>query len=243
MDSLFREPLFYIYFIYGMSFLVMAVVTMRGIRRATSLVLVTAFETLVVFGFTHGIREFFDWARFIRNATGRPAVAWVNFTGDVFLIFSFVVLLQFAVNLLSYRSERRMEYRLIPALLVAAGIVAMVATRTYDSDQVALYVRRSFGFAGALLSGVAFCKLELAMRAIESARVETGLILGAVGFFAYSVFGGLIVTTVAGEPVQLFRALCAFTIAVASTLFLGVFRECKDESSSRSEDHRTRPVR
>lgn len=225
MYALFRQPLFYIYFIYVVSFLVMAYVIFRGIRKATSLVLVTTFQMLAAFGLTHAIREMIDWARFILETNGHAEIAWLKFLSDAFLILSFVVLLQFAINLLSYRSERKMAYRLIPGLLVAAGIVAMVATRTYGTDQVALCVRRSFGFAGALLSGVAFCKVAVAMRAIGSARVEGGLVLGALGFFAYSAFGGLIVTTVAGQPVQIFRALCAFTIAVASILFLGIFRQ------------------
>ena len=225
MEAIFRQPLFYIYFIYGVSFLVMAYVVFRGIRKATSMVLVSTFQTLAAFGLTHGIREFIDWARFILKTNGHAEIAWLRLLADTFLIFSFVVLLQFAVNLLSYRSGRKRAYRLIPGLLVVAGIVALVATKTYDADQVALCVRRSFGFAGALLSGVAFCKLAVAMRAIGSARIECGLVLGALGFFAYSVFGGLIVTTVAGQPVQIFRALCAFTIAVASTLILGIFRQ------------------
>ena len=63
------------------------------------------------------------------------------------------------------------------------------------------------------------------MRAIGNVRVEGGLVLGTLGFFAYSAFGGLIVTTVARQPGQIFRALCAFTIAVASTLILGIFRQ------------------
>jgi hypothetical protein len=227
MDALFRQPLFYIYFIYGASFLVMAYVIVRGIRKATSMVLVSTFQTLAAFGLTHGIREMIDWARFILDTSGHGEIAWLKFLSDAFLILSFVILLQFAVNLLSYRSGRKMAYRLIPGLLVAAGIVALVATRTYDSHQVELCVRRSFGFAGALLSGVAFCKLAIAMRAIGNARVQCGLVLGALGFFAYSVFGGLIVTTVVGQPVQLFRALCAFIIAVASTLILGIFRQAE----------------
>ena len=227
MDALFRQPLFYIYFIYGVSFLTMAYVVFRGVRKATSMVLVTTFETLAAFGLTHGIREMIDWVRFILKTNGHGEIAWLDFSSDAFLILSFVVLLQFAVNLLSYRSGRKMAYRLIPGLLVAVGIVALVATRTYDHHQVGLFVRRSFGFGGALLSGVAFCKLAVAMRAVGNARVEGGLVLGALGFFAYSVFGGLIVTTVAGHPVQIFRALCAFTIAVASTLILGIFRQAE----------------
>ena len=225
MDALFHQPLFYIYFIYGVSFLTMSYVIFQGVGKATSMVLVATFQTLAIFGLTHGIRELLDWVSFIVENNGRPEVAWLHGLSDVFLIISFVVLLQFAVNLLSYRSERKTTYQLIPALLVALGIVVVVVTGTYESSQVALCVRRSFGFAGAILSGVAFCKLAFAMRAIGNARVEWGLILGALAFFAYSVFGGLIVTTVGGHPVQIFRALCAFSIAVASTLILGIFRQ------------------
>ena len=227
MDDLFRQPLFYIYFIYGASFLVMAYMIFWRVRHATSIVLVTTFRTLAAFGVIHGIREMIDWIRFILETNGHAKIAFLEFLSDAFLILSFVVLLQFAVNLLTYRSGRKAVYRLVPGLLVAAGIVALFATRTYDTGQVALYVRRSFGFAGALLSGVALCKLAIAMRAIGNARVEGGLVLGALGFLAYSVFGGLIVTTVAGQPVQVFRALCAFTIAVASTLILGIFRQAE----------------
>jgi Flp pilus assembly pilin Flp len=227
MDALIRQPLFYIYFIYGVSFLVMAYVIFRGIRRATSMVLVTTFWVLAAFGLTHGIREMLDWVGFIVESGAHARVAWLELLSDAFLIVSYVILLQFAVNLLSYRSERRKAYRMIPGLLVAAGIVAIVATGSHDSHQVGLWVRHSFGFAGALLSGVAFCKLAVAMRAIGNTRVEVGLLLGAVGFIAYSVFGGLIVTTVAGQPVQIFRALCAFTIAAASILILGIFRQAE----------------
>jgi hypothetical protein len=227
MDALFHQPLFYIYFIYGVSFLTMAYLIFQGIRKGTSLVLVTTFQMLAAFGLTHGIREMIDWVSFILATNGHPEIAWLKFLSDAFLIVSFVILLQFAVNLLSYRSERKTAYRLIPGVLVAAGIVAMVATRTYDSGQVGLCVRRSFGFGGALFSGIAFCKLAVAMRAIGNTQIEGGLVLGALGFFAYAVFGGLVVTTVAGQPVQVFRTLCAFTIAVASALILDIFREAE----------------
>jgi hypothetical protein len=225
MNAVFHQSLFYIYLVYGVSFLVMAYVTSQGIRRATSMVLVSTFQMLVAFGLTHGIREMIDWVTFILESGGHSGTALLKFLSEVFLVVSYVVLLQFAVDLLSYRSERKKAYRLIPGLLVAAGIVAVVTTRTYNAHQIGLCVRHSFGFAGALLSGVAFCKLAVAMRSIGNTRIEVGLVLGALGFFAYSVFGGLIVTSFAGQPVQIFRALCAFTIAVASTLILGIFRQ------------------
>ena len=227
MDALIRQPLFYIYFIYGVSFLVMAYVISRGIRRATSMVLVTTFRTLGAFGLTHGIREMIDWVSFIVASGAHARVAWLEVLSDAFLIVSYVILLQFAVNLLSYRSERKKAYRMIPGLLVAAGIVVIGATGSYDSHQVGLWVRHSFGFAGALLSGVAFCKLAVAMRVVGNTRVVFGLILGALGFFVYSVFGGVIVTTVAGQPVQIFRTLCALTIASSSFLILGIFRQAE----------------
>jgi hypothetical protein len=225
MDTLFHQPLFYILFIYGASFLVMAYAIIRGIRRATSMVLVTTFQTLAAFGLTHGIREMLVWLSFIFRTTGHAEITWVSLISSAFRIVSYVILLQFAINLLSYRSERKAIYRLIPGLLVVAGIIALVVTGTYDANQIGLYARRTFGFTGALLSGVALGRLAVAMRTIRNTRVECGLLLGAVGFFAYAAFGGLIVSTPVSQPVQIFRALYALLIAVSSTLILGIFRQ------------------
>ena len=50
MAALFGDIRFYIYFIYGVSFLAMAVLVIAGITRATSYTLVSSFWLLAAFG-------------------------------------------------------------------------------------------------------------------------------------------------------------------------------------------------
>ena len=83
--------------------------------------------------------------------------------------------------------------------------------------------RHGFGFAGALLSGIALFSLAQLMESAGDSTASRGLFVSAIGFGLYSVFGGIIIQPIAGIPIQLFRAACAFTIAVSSFYFLSVF--------------------
>ncbi len=227
MDQVLREPLFYIFFIYGLSFVVMAYVVLRGIRKATSITFVTTFYALVIFGFTHGLTEWIDWVRFIIKVSGAGEVRILVALSQMFLVISFVVLLQFGINLLTYRSEKKSFIRLVPVLLLAFYIAALLIARVNDLLKAGLIARHGFGFAGSLLSGIALFRLSSSMKLAGSSRLVRGLAVTAVGFILYSVFGGLIINPVIGLPVQLFRAACAFTIAVSSFSILGVFKAVK----------------
>ena len=223
MDQVLKEPLFYIFFIYGLSFIVMAFVVLIGIKRATSITLVTTFYTLVIFGFTHGLTEWIDWTRFIIKVTGGDEVRMLVVLSQFFLVVSFVVLLQFGINLLTYRNEKKSFIRSVPVLLLALYIAALLIAGVNDFMKAGLIARRSFGFAGSLLSGIALFRLSGSMKLTGNSRLVKGLAVTAVGFVSYAVFGGLIINPVAGLPVQLFRAACALTIAASSFSILGVF--------------------
>ena len=224
MHNILSQPLFYIFLVYGISFLVMSYMVIRGIRNATSITLVTTFYVLAVFGITHGITELIDWSRFILKTSGTADVGILKYLSQSFLILSFVVLLQFGVNLLTYKNENKRAFRLIPGILVVAYLVALFTFHTNDISQAGLIARHGFGFAGALLSGIALCTLANSMKALGNPRMIWGLLLCAVGFVFYAIFGGVIVTPIVGLPIQLFRAACAFVIAISSFWFLGVFK-------------------
>jgi hypothetical protein len=228
MSRLVGEPLFYIFFIYGASFLVMAYVVFHGIRNATSITLVTTYYSLALFGLTHGVTELIDWARFIIKMTGTGEIAALKVLSQTFLITSFVVLLQFGVNLLSYRSESRRLMRFVPGVLFVVYLVAMFAMKVDDIAKAGLMARYTFGFAGALITCVALWNLAYAMKDVVELSVTKGLVVTALGFGAYAVFGGLIVKPIGVLPIQLFRAACAFTVAVSSFYILGVFKASHD---------------
>ncbi len=224
MNKVLTEPLFYIFFIYGTSFVLMSFVVFSGIRHATSIALVTTFYTLAGFAFVHGLTELTDWLRFILKVSGNGEFPIFLFFSQICLVFSFFLLLQFGVNLLTYRSERKGIYRRFPAVLFAAYIVYLLITGVTDISKAGLIARNSFGFLGALLSGIAFFGLANSMKDIGNSGLTNGLIVTGIGFVCYALFGGLIVNPIAGLPVQLFRAACAFAIAVSSFSILGIFK-------------------
>jgi hypothetical protein len=224
MNNLIHQPLFYIFFIYGISFLVMARVVFHGVRQATSISLVTSYYALALFGLTHGITEVVDWLRFIVKTVGTPEIRALTYVSQCLLVVSFVLLLQFGVNLLTYRSEKGRPLRMAPSILFVVYLAALAFMKVSDITQAGLIARYTFGFAGALLSGIALFTLAKTMQEVVDAAVIQGLVVTAVGFCAYAVFGGLVITPLLGMPIQLFRAGCAFTIAVASFYILGVFK-------------------
>ena len=224
MDIVFREPLFYVFFAYGASFLTLSFVVFYGMRKATTITLITIFYALVLFGLTHGITELIDWVRFILSVTGTGEIGILKYLSQIFLITSFVILLQFGVSLLTYRTEKMRLFRLIPVVLFAVYVAALLMTDVADVIQAGLMARYSFGFPGALLSSIALFKLSYSMRSIGSAALIKGLFVCATGFALYAVFGGLVTRPIAGFPVQLFRTACALTIAISSFHILDVFK-------------------
>jgi hypothetical protein len=224
MNKILTEPLFYIFFVYGMSFLIMSFVVFTGIRKATSIALVTTFYTLAGFGLIHGLTELTDWLRFILKVSGSGAFSVLLYMSQICLVVSFLLLLQFGVNLLTYRSQRKAVYRWVPAILFIVYIAYLLFARVSDISQAGLIARHGFGILGALLTGIAFFSLSSSMKDVGNTRLTNGLVITGIGFVCYAVFGGLIVNPIVGLPVQLFRAACAFTIAVSSFSILGIFK-------------------
>ena len=224
MEKLIGEPLFYIFFIYGLSFLLMAYLIIKGARPASSTPLIMTFYMLALFGITHGVTEIVDWIRFIVKTLGVTEIRTLTYVSQIFLVVSFVILLQFGVNLLTYRSQNRSAYRAIPLVLVGVYGAIIVALGITDIIKIGLIGRYCFGFAGALLSAIALFVVGKTLKPLGNQKLDRGLTTAAAGFICYAVFGGLIITPIAGIPIQLFRSACAVTIAFASFAVIDIYQ-------------------
>ncbi len=224
MEKIFSEPLFYIFFVYGVSFMIMTNLIIGGITRATSITLVSSFYMLAFFGLTHGTAELTDWARFIGRVLGRGENDFLLYTSSIFSIVSFVFLLQFAVNVLSYKWEKKGYIRSIPIVLLVVYLAVVFYLGISDVTKIALYARYGFGFLGAAMSAIMFYRLATAMKILDNQKLVRGLNISATSFAVYSVCGGLIVTPLFGLPIQLYRAACALVTAVATASILDVFK-------------------
>ena len=224
MEKLLAEPLFYIYFIYGLSFIIMAFFVINEITKATSITLVSSFYMLAIFGLAHGTAEMIDWLRFIAKIIGVPEFRFFTYASQILMILSFVFLLQFGINLLTYKSEKKGLARSIPFILFVIFIAVIFAMGMDDILQIGLIGRYIFGFTGAALSAITLFNLGNTMKTVGNQKLVKGLTIAAVGFACYAVFGGLIVIPLAGLPIQLFRAACAVIITFASYATLDVFK-------------------
>ena len=224
MNTLMMEPLFYIYFMYGASFMAMSLLLVGGIMRGSSLTLVSSFYMLVFFGVTHGITEMTDWVRFTSDRLGYGNNDFLLYVSQIFMIISFVFLLQFAVNLLSYKSEKKNIIRTIPIILIIAYLAIVYSMGISDIRQIGLFARYVFGFTGSALSAILLYQQGTAMKPLGNKKLVAGFLVSAAGFGLYAVCGGLIISPLFGLPIQLYRALCALMIAVASWAVIDVFK-------------------
>ena len=202
----------------------MAYFITNGIIEATSITLVSSFYMLVFFGTLHGMAELIDWARFIGRTLGQPENQALLYSSQILMMLSFFFLLQFGINVLSYKSEQKGIIRSIPLVLLVIFLAVVFSTGISDILQICLYARYGFGFAGSALTAIMLFRLSKTMGSLGNKKLLRGLNISAAGFACYAVVGGLIITPVLGLPIQLFRAICAIVIAIASVSVLYVFR-------------------
>jgi hypothetical protein len=226
MQLLLGEPLFYIYFIYGVSFLVMAYLVAKGAAGSASVPLIGAFNMLALFGVMHGITELVDWIRFIRRTLGVPELAGLTWISQVCLILSFVTLLQFALGLFTAQSTSAAVplIRLLPATALIAFVVIILVRGTSDVLAIGLLGRYTFGFASALLASAGLALTARTLTVLGDRGLTRSLYVAAFAFSCYAVFGGLITKPISGVPIQLFRSACAVTIAFSAFSLLRLSR-------------------
>lgn len=227
MSKLLAEPLFYIYFVYGASFMAMSLLLVNGIVKGSSITLVSSFYMLVFFGVTHGTAELTDWVRFVSRQLGYGNNDLLMYISQVLMIISFVFLMQFAVNLLTYKSEDKgsfMFLRTLPVILLITYVVAVFLLGITDINQIGLFARYGFGFTASLLTAIMLFRQGNEMKILGNKKLVQGFWGSAAGFGVYAVCGGLIITPLLGLPIQLFRASCAVIIAIASASVIEVFK-------------------
>lgn len=229
MEKLAVQPLFYIFFVYGLSFLLMSYLIIKGAIKLVYSPIIASFYMLAFFGLTHGITEIIDWIRFVLVTLGTGDPVILKYISQIFLVASFVFLLQFGFNLLTYASEKKRIIRAIPLVLFAAFIVTVLAKGITDILKIGLLGRYSFGFTGSLLSAIALLMLGNTMKPLGNQKLLSAVKIAATAFAFYAIFGGLIITPIGGIPVQLFRSACAVAIALSSFAILDVYQYIKSK--------------
>ena len=238
MEQFFTQNLDFIYFVYGLSYLLMGVAILLEPRKSSHLGLTGTLWLLALFGILHGANEFIDMWVMIK---GQNMI--VNAARFMTLVLSYVFLFEFGKELLRISDAGpsswqqilivRVRWVLAP---VTACLVFVFAFAHRDVWTVAgICTRYLFGFpAGAIVCVGMLSYYARKREALDSLKVGSSCLIVAASFLLYAFFGGLVVPkssffpanwlnadsffSVMHVPVQLFRAL------VAVLAFLSIIR-------------------
>lgn len=244
-----------IYFVYGLSFFLMGFAISLQVRRNSSFTMARSLWILAVFGFLHGISEWFYFYVPYRAALSGPNVTYIfqllelNFIG-----ISFAFLLFFGIRLvddvLVHRDLRKFLYLAI--FLTALWFVYFTVYRililqentAYWFTLGDIYSRHFFGLPGGLLSAYAVYRQRDQVKLFGG---RPGVILSlnilAVSFVIYALVAGAVVPPapvflagvintenfflLTGIPSPVIRMVSCIIITVSMLRVLTLFQEEK----------------
>lgn len=213
MAAFLSGQLDFIYFCYGLAFLLLGTVSLTIARFRQS----GSWLILGLFGFAHGT---FEWLDLVAYVTGD----WPPFAvfRTALITLSYFLLLEFARQEaidLGVRPPGCWLYIPLGAIVLVAGLVDGLST----AQALARYL---LGFAGAVAASLVF-----ACYAKDAGGGRWPFLLAAIGFGLYAVAAGLIVPAASfwpasvlneewfagstGIPIQLVRGALAFLIVVS----------------------------
>ncbi|MDX1762772.1 MAG: response regulator [bacterium] len=233
-------------FVYGLAFFILGVVLLiypmpqRGHPLASNLKLIAAF------GILHGLNEWVDLLILVRLSEHGDLLHWIRLG---LLPLSFAALLLFAAKTIARhrRNEPRLKY-LTLLLFALWGLFTFSATDYFLMGEI--WARYFLALPGTFLTAYALLLEEETLRG-QVPRELTGYIgLSAGAFIFYGMFAGLVVPKAdffpaalvntalfsesGGMPVQIFRTICAVTIAYGLTRVLAIFSMTPDGDRTRN---------
>lgn len=243
-----------IYFIYGLSFFLLGFSIALQVRRNSSFTMARSLWLLAVFGFLHGISEWFYFYVPYRSALD-PAFSYpfqlleLNFIG-----ISFAFLLFFGIRLLD---DVLVQKNLKPFLYLAIALtfcwfcyftvyrlLILQDNTAYWLTLGDIYSRHFFGLPGGLLSAYAVYRQRDQIRLFGGKPgVLVGLNMLAISFTVYAVVAGAVVPPapvffaeiintqnfflVTRIPSPVFRMLACVMITISMLRVLTLFQEEK----------------
>jgi signal transduction histidine kinase len=224
-----------IYFFYGLAFFSMGLAMLLESRRSPLLAEASVLTPLAMFGLVHGAHE---WLELMIKLMGQMGIAiptylpWVRLG---FLVFSFLSLIVFALQVMGPQEGRLTPQNLYLGMALLGGyIVLVVATSLTQQSRSAQWLshadvlsRYVLAVPGALLAGLALGQQARQANAQGRTKLARSFQLAAWGFGIYCLtqifvptvdlfparyLNTEIFTTLIGVPIQAIRVALAILI-------------------------------
>jgi PAS domain S-box-containing protein len=241
-----------VFFIYGLSFFILGLSILLYPRKNSSFRTARSLWMIAGFGIAHGTNEWIDMFMMIYP----NHVAGLEIARMVTLPSSFLFLVCFgAVEIAAFRPKFT-SLKILPFVLAGAwlGIFIFSTNRFFWGD---IWARYLLCVPGVMLTSYVLLLNVPQFRDMKLHRIVSHTQLAAITFFLYAILAGVIVKEanffpasyinysvfqrLIGFPVQIARALCAFTIAFSMLGVLRVFHWERVNALQESE-HRVRTI-
>ncbi len=224
-----------IFFVYGLAFFFLGVVLLVYPVRQSRYRLASNLKLIAAFGILHGINEWVELLILVRQGEEAALLHWMRLG---LLPLSFVSLLWFAAATIQQHRGKKPSFKYLPILLLA--LWALFTASAQDFFLMGdIWARYLLGLPGTFLTAYALLLEEEALRDRVSTELTGYVGLSAGAFIFYGMFAGLVVPEAdffppslintslfdesGGMPVQIFRTICAVTIAYGLTRVLAIF--------------------
>lgn len=232
-----NQPLFFIYFLYGLSFFTLGLALLLETSRSPALAEARSLRSLAAFGLIHGFHEWLESYILQAQSLGTPLPAWLPWLRITLLIVSFGALFCYAYLTLrltspSYQGRRLFHF---DRLAIYEALVLLAMILTYQEAQVPWIklldasARYMLAAPSAILAGLALYTQGRQFRREGRASLTAPLSMASLGFVVYGltqVFVGSINMFPArylnqeaflaetGIPIQLLRTALALVIGI-----------------------------
>ncbi len=234
--------MWFVYFIYGLSFFALGLGIALYPKRGSSYPLARDIWLIAAFGVLHGINEWIDMALIILDPVEAPVLRVLSVSC---LPVSFLFLIQFGVRNLGAPGSRTVRLGSLYAILLVVwgGLATSGEPHFRHAD---IWARYLLGTTGTLLTAWALFRQSRTGIGADHPTVGMHLKIAAGAFALYGLASGLVVheadffpanwlnytsfNAFFGFPAQWWRTSCALVIAVSLLQVLGVFEwELKDQ--------------
>lgn len=231
LTKLFTENLDLVFFVYGLSFVVMGTAILVQPRRETAFRLTEIIWLLAVFGLVHGLNEWLDMWAIIRGSHS-DALASIRL---ICLTVSYFFLFEFGRKFILLSRKKFLDKRI--TVLLCFSVLALFLSLKCEPS---IWPRYILGFPGGLLSAVGFLLYYRDNKAIlRPFNIRRYFVMAAISMFVYCIAGGIVTPKsdffpasvinndlflyLFGIPVQVVRAVCAAFLAWSVWNIIGIF--------------------
>ena len=233
--------LIFIYFIYGLGFFSMGLVMTLEVSRKPSLGIDLQLLPLAIFGLLHGLHEWLEMLLMQSVWLGSSLPPQVSTIRLVLLAISFIFLYYFGIKSFNIRTTSKTFRGVVFFLILGIFLVVflknfLVYTNIFSKNTpvtLDIFIRYFLAVPAALFTSIGFFQRAIRYRIEDRMLLSRSIMAVGLAFFIYG-FSQLIVSYVDmfpvvflnqsnfsqafGFPVQLLRAITAFTIMVGMVI-------------------------